>query len=233
LAGWLPKHGHRAEISAHAEGNWTFRMAAKPKIFRALEPATEVLRSRRMEQEMRNETAEYFRNAVGDLYWLAFLLTGQQDISIEIASDTVSGDDASPFFADWMRGWQRRLVIGRALTAIHTELADSADRTQAVRVNGSATPPRNWSLSPDTTKADLEHALLAIDVFPRDALLLLVFEGIRMADAATLLGADPALIRKAQAIGLRQLIANLAGPSELGARSGDANPELLHTRLKG
>src|SRR5580658_4080331 len=129
------------------------------------------------------------RNHVADLYWLAFLLTGHEDLSIEIAADTaVSGDYASPFFSDWMRGWQRRLVIGRALTAIHDELADSARRTQLARgtsfARGSAAPQRKWSLSPDTTKADLEQALLAIDLFPRAALLLLGFEGIRMADAA-------------------------------------------------
>jgi len=156
------------------------------------------------------------RSHVADLYWLAFLLTGREDLSIEIASDTaVSEDYASPFFSDWMRGWQRRLVIGRALTAIHDELADSARRTQIARVTGSAagsaTPARGWSLSPNTTKADLQQALLAIDPFPRAALLLLVFEGIRMADAAILLDADPTLIRKAQAIGLRELTANLAG----------------------
>jgi DNA-directed RNA polymerase specialized sigma24 family protein len=146
-----------------------------------------------------------------DLYWLAYLLTGRQEISIDIAADTaVSADDASPFFNDWMRGWQRRLLIGRALTAIHDELADSARQTQLARVNGSGVPQRDWSLSPDTTKADLQEALLSIDLFPRAALLLLVFEGIRMADAATLLDADPALIRKAQAIGLRELTANLA-----------------------
>src|SRR6202050_948885 len=110
-----------------------------------------------------------------------------------------------------MRGWQRQLVMGRALTTIHDELADSARRTQLTRGNGSAAPPRNWSLSPDTTKAQLQQALLSIDLFPRAALLLLVFEGIRMADAAVLLDADPVLIRKAQAIGLRELTANLAG----------------------
>jgi len=155
------------------------------------------------------------RNHVADLYWLAFLLTGHEDLSIEIAADTaVSGDYASPFFSDWMRGWQRRLVIGRALTAIHDELADSARRTQLARANssaGSSVAPRNWSLNPDTTKADLQQALLAIDLFPRAVLLLGVFEGMRMEDAAILLKADSALIRKAQAIGLRELTANLAG----------------------
>jgi DNA-directed RNA polymerase specialized sigma24 family protein len=150
------------------------------------------------------------KNDVAGLYWLAFLLTGRQDLSIEVASDTaVSAEDASPFFGEWMRSWQRRLVIGRALAAIHDELADSARRTQHVRANGPAAP-RGWSLSPSTTKAALQQALLAIDPFPRAALLLLVFEGLRMADAATLLDADPALIRKAQAIGLSELTANLA-----------------------
>jgi DNA-directed RNA polymerase specialized sigma24 family protein len=149
-----------------------------------------------------------------DLYWLAFLLTERQDLSIDIAADTaVSREYASPFFAEWRRDWGRRLLIGRARTAIHDELADSARRTQLARVTGGATgsaaPPRNWSLSPDTTKADLQQALLSIDLFPRAALLLF-FEGIRMVDAAILLGADPTLVRKAQAIGLRELTANLA-----------------------
>ena len=136
------------------------------------------------------------RNHVADLYWLAFLLTGRRDLSIDIAADTVvSGDDASEFFGEWMRGWQRRLVIGRALTAIHNELADSARRTQLARAdvptNGSVAPQSDRSLRPITTKAELEQALLSIDLFPRAALLLLVFEGIRMADAAILLDADP------------------------------------------
>ena len=152
------------------------------------------------------------RKDAADLYWLAFVLTERQDLSIDLAADTAaSGDYASPFFADWMRGWQRRNVIGRALAAIHNELADSARRTQHARVHSSAAPARSWSLNPDTTKEELQQALLAIDLFPRAALLLLVFEGIRMADAAILLDADPALIRKAQAIGLRELTANLAG----------------------
>ena len=158
------------------------------------------------------ENTEDIRNDAADLYWLAFVLTERQDLSIDLAAETAaSGDYESPFFADWMRGWQRRNVIATALTAIHDELADSARRTQLARVSSSAAPARSWSLSPDTTKEELQQALLAIDLFPRAALLLLVFEGIRMADAATLLDADAALIRKAQAIGLRELTANLAG----------------------
>lgn len=153
---------------------------------------------------------EDIKKTADDLYWLAFLLTGRRDTSIDIAADAAASEDyANPFFEDWMQGWQRRLVIANALTAIHDDLADSARRTEGARA-GSSRMPRNWSLSPDTTKADLERALLAIDLFPRAALLLLVFEGLRIADAATLLDADADLLKKAQAIGLRELTTNLA-----------------------
>lgn len=163
---------------------------------------------------------EDIKKTAADLYWLAFLLTGRRDISIDIAADAATCEDyANPFFADWMGGWQRRLAIAKALTAIHDELADSARQTKQARVNGSALPWLNWSFSPDTTKADLERALLAINLFPRATLLLLVFERVRIADAVTLLDADPGLLKKAQVIGLRELAANLArtNPSVVSA----------------
>jgi hypothetical protein len=150
------------------------------------------------------------KKAAVDLYWLAFLLTGRQDISIDIAADAAaSWDYANPFFEDWMRDWQRRLVVAKALGAIHDELADSVRRMKIAHAGSSGTP-RDWSLGPNTTKADLERALLAIDLFPRAALLLLVFERLRIADAAILLDADPEVLKKAQVIGLRELTANLA-----------------------
>jgi DNA-directed RNA polymerase specialized sigma24 family protein len=162
----------------------------------------------KVESEMKN-AADIKKGAV-DLYWLAFLLTGRQDTSIDIAADAAaSWDYANQFFEDWMRNWQRRLVMAKALGAIHEELADSARRTKIAHAGSSGTP-RNWSLGPDTTKDDLERALLAIDLFPRAALLLLVFERLRIADAAILLDADQDLLKKAQVLGLRELTANLA-----------------------
>jgi len=179
-----------------------------------------------IETTQNTKNIEDIKKDATDLYWLAFLLTEHQDLRIDIAADTaVSRDYAIPFFAEWMRGWQRRLVIGRALTAIHDELANSARRTQLARANGSAAPQRNWSLSPDTTKSDLQQALLSIDLFPRAASPLLVVEGMRMADAAIPLGcrspADPTAIREAQAIGLRELTANLACKNSLEDQRGN------------
>ena len=73
-----------------------------------------------------------------------------------------------------------------------------------------ALPPRNWVLDRHTTKVQLERALLAIDTFPRCAVLLSFFEGMSLDDAATLLDADRTLVRKAQLTGLRELTRNLA-----------------------
>jgi hypothetical protein len=101
------------------------------------------------------------------------------------------------------------LVIGRALAAIRDDLAASARRTAAIRAEKGALPPRSWALG-NTTRGQLERALLAIDVFPRCALLLLVFEGVPLEDAAILLDGDRELVRHAQATGLRELTRNLA-----------------------
>jgi hypothetical protein len=170
-----------------------------------------------MKTEGAKNTAD-IKNVAADLYWLAFLLTGRHDISIDIAADVAASQDyASAFFGDWMRAWQRRLVIGNALAAVHDELADSARRTEIVQTAAS----RGLSLSPGVTKADLERALLAIDLFPRASVLLLVFEGVQIADAATLLDATPNLIKKAQAIGLLELTANL-GAADASAVSAPA-----------
>lgn len=171
--------------------------------------------SSRIEQETRE---------VGGLYWLAFLLTGRRDVSIDIAVETISQGGADSFFSGWMRAWSRRLVIAKALAAIRAELLSSARRTALTRNKPTALPPA-WSFRRETTKADIEEALLAIDVFPRAALLLLAFERIRLADAATLLDADGTLVKRAQMMGLDAFLANLAD------KSGDPVPGFSRSRL--
>ena len=154
------------------------------------------------------------RNDAAHLYWLAFLLTGRRDVSVDIALETAllrSEDNA--FFNSWMGAWARRVVIATALAEIRRDLAASAQRTKAARIKKSVSP-RNWSLPADTTKGRIEQALLAMDMFPRAALLLSIFEGVRAADAATLLDADIALVKKGVAIGLSAFTANLAGKAK-------------------
>src|SRR5580704_8201493 len=87
-----------------------------------------------------------------DLHSLAYLLTGRPDVSIDIAADAVVSEEGTDsFFAGWMRDWRRRLVIGKALTAVRDELNVSARRTKRARLDGS-TSRRDWSTRPDVTK---------------------------------------------------------------------------------
>src|SRR5215469_14752305 len=161
-----------------------------------------------------------------DLYWLAYLLTGREEISIDIVADTAASDpEEKPFFAGWMEAWARRIVIAKALAAIREELTESRRRMEHARADRSPLP-RNWSLSPNASKAQIEKALLSIDVFPRAAVILSVFERVHLPDAATLLDADANLVCKPQAIGLRQFAANLAGRDERPAAGFFPSPAL-------
>jgi len=151
-----------------------------------------------------------------DLHWLAFLLTEQRDLSIDIAVEALAEADGR--FAGWMRAWSRRIVIAKALTASRGKLGESARRTESVAA-GRGAAPRGWSLDARTSKARVEEALLAIDLFPRAAVVLTILEGVPEIDATVLLDCSVELLRKGQAIGLRELVGNLAdGTPAVGAR---------------
>ena len=146
-----------------------------------------------------------------NLHWLATLLTGCPKTAVDVTVQVIdSSGDEKVFFSNWMLAWARRLVIAKALSSVRTELAASACRTALKGEEHSALPPRSWVLDEGTTKSDLEHALFSMDLFPRAAVLLLLFEGVPLEDAAVLLDAEPELVRKGQADGVVQLTMNLA-----------------------
>jgi len=178
------------------------------------------------------QTIKQANDHAADLHWLAFILTGNREQSVDVTLDALDFQGgASPFFSTWMLGWSRRVVIAKALAAIRHELAASARRTAFDRARDSALPPQNWVLDPHTTKVQLERALLAIDAFPRCALLLTVFEGMPLEDAATLLDAGRDLVRKAVTAGLRELTRNLArmhGWTSTAAKSYVITSEMQH-----
>jgi len=145
------------------------------------------------------------------IYWLAFLLTGRREPSVDATLEALDVQNgANPFFSTWMLAWSRRVVIAKALAAIRDDLAESVRRTLSKRAKKAAPLPRNWALDPATTRLQLEKALLAIELFPRCALLLSFFEGVSLDDTAILLDVERDVVRKAHMIGLRELIRNLA-----------------------
>jgi DNA-directed RNA polymerase specialized sigma24 family protein len=154
---------------------------------------------------------EQAKNRAAALYRLAFLLTGDRARSLDAILEAIdSGDGTDSFFSSWLQAWSQRLVIAKVLAGIHDELAASAKRTVSLRIEKIALPARDWRFDPDTDATQIERALLAIDVFPRCALLLTVFEGMPEEDAAILLDVDRDLVRKARIIGLQELTRNLA-----------------------
>ena len=160
-------------------------------------------------------TLEGTNQQAANLYWLAFLLTGNRETSVDATVEALDSSEGNPFFSAWMMAWSRKVVIAKALAAIRMELAASARRIAAAQRRRCApSPPRHWALASSASKVELEGALLAIDAFPRCVLLLSLFEGLSLDDATVLLDVDGDLVRKAQAFALEELTRNLAGMRE-------------------
>jgi len=148
---------------------------------------------------------------LADVYWLAFLLTGDHDASVEAAVDAVDlRAGAQPFFSTWVLRWSRKISISKALAAVRDDLHASAQRTEARLAGDRAPKLRNRSLSDAATKVDLERTLLAMDVFPRCVLVLSILEGLPVEDVAILLDADRGLVEKALASALDEFTRRLS-----------------------
>ncbi|HLK65663.1 MAG TPA: hypothetical protein VKU19_19630 [Bryobacteraceae bacterium] len=148
-------------------------------------------------QSSMNSDASLQLEPMLDLYWLAYLLTGDREQSIQSVVDTIDAEDSTtPFFGRWMTAWSRKIFIAKVLDQCR-ELPESPA--------GRGSEP-----IPATGKAALERALLSIGRFNRWALLLTVFEKLSVEDTAILLNASPKQVEAAKAIGLVELARNLA-----------------------
>jgi hypothetical protein len=162
---------------------------------------------------MNNELMETFEKNSSELYWLAYLLTGNEDRSVQAfgrALDT--GENANPAFNGFMNEWARKLIIVEALGGMEGELRRSMARVARATEKGAEKELQGkLALRQGIAKEEFEQAVLAIDAFPRSAMLLTIFEGMTVGAAANLLHADEALTAAAQRIGIVQLTRNLAG----------------------
>jgi DNA-directed RNA polymerase specialized sigma24 family protein len=156
---------------------------------------------------------QIFEDHAAELHWLAYLLTGSQDRSVLAFTNALDADDyANPAMTEFMVSWSRKLVIAASLDTIRPELRESAWRTAREEDPDPATLGALGPVgSQQMTIPEFERGVLAIDLFPRCALVLTVFEKLSLDDAALLLNADKALVRKAQSRGLLELASNVAG----------------------
>jgi DNA-directed RNA polymerase specialized sigma24 family protein len=148
-----------------------------------------------------------------DLYWLAYLLTGDRERSAQAVIEALEMPDAAnPFFAGWMSTWSRKIFIAKVLGYVIPESSVADLRARHKRLQAEVRRTGARRMDPAAGKAELERALLAIDPLPRRALLLNVFEKLAIEDIGILLNADRETVKTASAIGLIELARNLAGP---------------------
>src|SRR5437879_5784186 len=128
------------------------------------------------ENEAQAALFKVFEEHQAELYWLAFLLTGDREHSAEAVTRALDFKDAgNRTFRGFMVSWARKLVIAEALAAIDSELRESALRLQASDPAEPASLPSPGLVGveyarPITTQ-EFERAVLALDVFPRCAVL--------------------------------------------------------------
>lgn len=142
---------------------------------------------------------ETFEENMSELYSLAFLLSGTEDRGVEAFDRALDFEDEDP----------RQMIIGEALGTIRTDLRASKQRVARAADEGLANA--RWKRRAYIGREEFEEAVVAIDAFPRCAMLLTIFEGKSIEEASLLLREDERLTRKAQRMGIVQLTSNLAG----------------------
>ena len=157
-----------------------------------------------------------FVDEVGsELCWFSFLITGDWQLSVEVVVGILELESIdNPFSPKWTLLRARRLVAAASVAAISPDLMDSTRRAaEAAEVDPIiliCSQAQMWACRSTPTRADLEKALLAIDAFPRCAVLLTVLEGLSIQDAVLLLNTDEELVRGARTLGLVELVRNIA-----------------------
>lgn len=152
-----------------------------------------------------------FEEHMSELYWLAYLLTGDRERSVQAFTGALNSDAKTPALQRFMLSWARRLVIVEALGTIRRQLRESVSRTRP----SNRHEPEGLSGLPSAdlthlTKRELEAVLLALDVFSRCAVILTILEGLPVKEVAELLGTDEATVKTAQAQGVTELTWRMA-----------------------
>src|SRR5262249_46273861 len=110
----------------------------------------------------------------------------------------------------WFVQWSRKVFIAKVLGRVPPETGAKDLRRRLQKLETEIQLYGIALARPTMGKSDLEAALLAIDPFPRRALILTVFEKLTVEDTAILLNADRMSVKTATAIGLIELSRNLA-----------------------
>jgi DNA-directed RNA polymerase specialized sigma24 family protein len=135
-------------------------------------------------------TPEEFSSCAGKLYWVAFVLTGDDKKAREIFLPAVDDmADSHTFFGEWLCKWTIRIVVTSCARHHAKEL--SAENGSGERWRAKLADHSSVKLQvPSVSKERLQSALLSIPLFPRFAFLLRVLERYSITEMAGILDVD-------------------------------------------
>jgi hypothetical protein len=131
-----------------------------------------------------------FTTCAAKSYWIALVLTGDEDTAARIIFSGIHGvGDSGTVFGEWMCAWGIGVVI-KACVALRTdELRKEKGSGEYWRAKTAEGSTIEWQQTPLSTER-VRRALLLLPLFPRFVYVLRVLEGYSLSYVASILNID-------------------------------------------
>jgi DNA-directed RNA polymerase specialized sigma24 family protein len=151
------------------------------------------------------EVRKVFREFRGELEWLAYFITGDEDVAAACVVNACGlSQSHHPVFEEWLLHWARYATIRSTIDAVRSRIQQLSRRyDQPACVHG-----RHEPLSADLLELFVEESDILVsrlDVISRAVLVICGIEKHSIRDAALLLGVSSACVRAAYCVGLQSL----------------------------
>jgi len=151
------------------------------------------------------EVIDDFTTCAAKSYWIALVLTGDEDTAARIISSGIHGvADSGTVFGEWMCAWGIDVVI-KACVALRTDELrkekGSREYWRAKAAEGSTIELQQAPLSTERVR----RALLLLPLVPRFVYVLRVLEGYSSSYVASILNVDKEACQAALAYSFRAL----------------------------
>jgi hypothetical protein len=131
-----------------------------------------------------------FKTCAAKSYWIALLLTGDEDTAARIISSGVHDVAASgKVFGEWMCAWGIDVVIKACVALRADELRKEEGSREYWRAKAAERPTIELQQAPLSTER-VRRALLLLPLFPRFVYVLRVLEGYSLSYVASVLNVD-------------------------------------------
>jgi DNA-directed RNA polymerase specialized sigma24 family protein len=131
-----------------------------------------------------------FTTCAAKSYWIALVLTGDEDTAARIISSGIHGvADSGTVFEEWMCAWAIGAVIKSCVALRTDELRKQEGSAEYWRAKAAALSTFKLQQAPLSMER-LRRALLLLPLFPRFVFVLRVLEGYSLSYIASILNVD-------------------------------------------